>query len=231
MSHRSPINIDSIQDEWHPQTWINAGKTYPASDVPLFVQKAHAEVIAIPTKYAYLIPSRQLSITDFSKINILSQASALTSQTGSSSFTQDVPNSNEDLSCLTTRPIPPKVWINTLEKAFGQAWFDGKQSIMDVRYKNSRLPLWVLLYWREMSDVLEKWATWKKAEEWLTRWGKHGETLEQADQVREMMASLNWGSDITVLGASCPKHNLTQFLSDQWMDDEIINMTMHDLAT
>ena len=45
------------------------------------------------------------------------------------------------------------------------------------------------------------------------------------------MASLNWGSDISALGALCPKHNLTLLLSDKWLDDEIINMTMHDLAT
>jgi hypothetical protein len=68
-------------------------------------------------------------------------------------------------------------------------------------------------------------------DEWLVRWGKHGEILEVADQVREMMASLDWGSDVTALGASCPKHNLTRLLSDEWMDDEIVDMTMHDLAT
>jgi hypothetical protein len=152
------MDIDSIQDQWCHETWINAGKTYPASDVPLSVQKARADVISIPAKYAHLIPSKRLSITDFLKGNFPSQASALISQTGSSSFSQDMPN--EDLTHLATRPIPSKVWINALEKAIGQAWFDGKQSIMDVRYKNSRLPLYVLSYWREMSDVLEKRAIW-----------------------------------------------------------------------
>ena len=47
----------------------------------------------------------------------------------------------------------------------------------------------------------------------------------------EMMASLKLESDISALGALCPKHNLTLFLSNKWLDDEIINMTMHDLAT
>ena len=146
---------------------INAGKNYPASDIPLFLQRAQADVLLIPLEYAYLIPSKQLSIADFLKANLPSQASALISRTGSSSFSKDMPNM--DLTILATRSLPTKVWINALEKAFGLAWFNGMQSIMDPRYENSRLPLYALSYWKEMSAVLEKRAAWKKAEEWLTR--------------------------------------------------------------
>jgi hypothetical protein len=59
MPHSLPINIDSIQDQWHHQTWINAGKTYPASDVPLFVQKAQAEVITYLNIHRVCIPHPQ----------------------------------------------------------------------------------------------------------------------------------------------------------------------------
>jgi len=78
--------------------------------------------------------------------------------------------------------------------------------------------------------VLEQRARWKRAEEWLLRWGENGDLLEEADGVREMLASLDWGSVVSALGAMCPKHSLTRLLSDDWIDDEIVNMTMHDLA-
>ena len=76
---------------------------------------------------------------------------------------------NIDLTILTTRSLPTKVWINALEKALGQAWFNGMQSIVDSCYENSQLPPYALSYWKEISVVLEKGAAWKKAEEWLTR--------------------------------------------------------------
>jgi hypothetical protein len=81
-----------------------------------------------------------------------------------------------------------------------------------------------------MSEALERRAHWKKAEEWLRRWGESDDLLDEADRAREMLASLDWGSAVSALGATCPKHNLTHLLSDDWIDDEIINMMMYDLA-
>jgi hypothetical protein len=68
---------------------------------------------------------------------------------------------------------------------------------------------------------------WKKAEEWLLRWGESSDLLEEADRVREMLASLDWGLVVNALGATCLKDNLTHLLSDNWIDDKI---TMCNLA-
>jgi hypothetical protein len=127
-------------------------------------------------------------------------------------FSKEEPN--EDMACLKTRPIPPKAWLEQLEKDFGQAWFNGTRSIEDKRYKNSRLPLFTLTYWKEMKIVIEKRARWQAADEWLARREKSGGLLEEADRTREMMSCLTWGFDITALGARCPKQNLTILLSD-----------------
>jgi len=219
---------DPLPTIWDEHTWIGAGKTYPSSNTPAFILAERSKVIQIPSAYISNIPNKQLSIIDLLKYPLLSQASVLILQKGSSSYSNEMPN--ENLECLLTRPIPPKAWLQALEAALGQAWFDGKRSIIDPRFKQSRLPLWVLSYWKEMSEVLEQRARWKKAEEWLRRWGESGDLLEEADRVREMLASLDWGSAVSALGATCPKHNLTHLLSDDWIDDEIMNMTMHDLA-
>ena len=79
------------------------------------------------------------------------------------------------MTCLKTRPIPPKEWLEELDKDFGQAWFNGAQSIEDKWFKNSQLPLWTLSYWKEMRIVIEKQAIWQAADEWLARWGKDEE--------------------------------------------------------
>jgi hypothetical protein len=73
-----------------------------------------------------------LFIIDFLKTTIPHQASVLVSQTGDSSFSDELPN--EDLTCLSTQPIPSKAWLKALESAFGQAWFDGKRSVVDFQY-------------------------------------------------------------------------------------------------
>jgi hypothetical protein len=85
---------------WNKQDWIQAGKIYPASDTPSFILEACANILAIPSRYMSYIPDKQLSIIDFLKTTIPHQASVLISQTGDSSFSDELPN--EDLTCLST---------------------------------------------------------------------------------------------------------------------------------
>ena len=82
-----------------------------------------------------------------------------------------------------------------------------------------------------MRLVIEKRSVWQAADEWLARWGKDREQLEEADRAREMMSCLTWGLDVTMLGARCPKQNLAVLLSDNWIDGETIDMMMFDLAS
>lgn len=222
------IPDDTPITEWIEDEWIGKGKIYPASDVPLVIQMARSRVLAIPLTYTMYLPSRQLSITDFLKAELPVQSSALISIAAINVFSTEEPN--EDITCLKTRPIPPKEWLDKLEKAFGQAWFNGAWSIVDPRYKSSHLPLWVLTYWREMKSVIEKRSIWQSAEAWLARWGKEGKELEEADRVWEMMSSLTWGLDVTALGAGSPKDSLTVLLSNNWINGGTIDMMMSQLA-
>jgi hypothetical protein len=64
----------------------------------------------------------------------------------------------------------------------------------------------------------------------MARWGREGKELEEADRVREMMSSLNWGLDITALGAGSPKESLAALLSNSWIDSGTIDMMMSQLA-
>ena len=225
-----PIEISDddsdLYQEWDEKQWIGVGKKYPASgEVPALVEAARAKVLAVPPIYSLHIPNPKGSIMDLLKTKLPVQSLALITHSAAGAFSKEEPN--EDMACLKTRPIPPKAWLEQLEKDFGQAWFNGTRSINDKRYKNSRLPLFALTYWKEMKIVIEKRAIWQTADEWLARREKTGELLEEADRVREMMSCLTWGFDITALGASCPKQNLTILLSDNWIDGQTIDMMMY----
>ena len=79
-----------------------------------------------------------------------------------------------------------------------------------------------------MLIVVQKQNEWMGALKWLM---KHGPKSQgKAERVRGMLECMDWGSDVTALGALCPKENLVRLLSDNWIDDEIINMSMNDIA-
>jgi hypothetical protein len=154
-----PSSVIEIPDdtpiiEWIEDKWIGKGKIYSASDVPLFIQTACSRVLAIPSTYATYLLSQHLSVTDLLKAELPVQLSALISIMAINAFSTEQPNQN--VTCLKTRPVPPKEWLDQLEKEFGPAWFKGARLIVDPCYKSSCLPLWVLTFWREMKKVIEK---------------------------------------------------------------------------
>ena len=184
-----------LHKEWDEKHWIGVGKKYPVSgEVPTFIEAARKKVLALPPIYSSHIPNPEVSITDLLRTTLPPQSLALITHSAAGAFSKGEPN--EDIACLKTRPIPPKAWLEQLEKDFGQAWFNGTRSIEDKRYKDSRLPLFALTYWKEMRIVIEKRAIWQAVDEWLARRGKSGE-VEEADRAREMMSCLTWGFDIT----------------------------------
>jgi hypothetical protein len=232
MSHQQSSDTVTIPDSplgfWDEQLWIGKNKRYPASETPDYILAARSEVMAIPAAYAVFIPDARLSISDLLRANLPVQSSALITTAARRAFCKDEPN--EDLACLAVRHIPPRTWLQQLEAAFGQAWFDGARSIRDERFKSSRLPLWVVSFWKGMADALEKRSAWQAAAEWVDRWGKEKELLHEADCVRAMMTLLSWGVKVSALGADFPKEQFTRLLSDNWIDGEIIDMMMFELS-
>jgi hypothetical protein len=53
---------------------------------------------------------------------------------------------NQDEEVLLSRPIPSKNFVEKAKGAFGQAILDGKHSVQDPSYPNSRLPLWSIQF-------------------------------------------------------------------------------------
>jgi hypothetical protein len=95
------------------------------------------------------------------------------------------------------RPGPPLSFLANLEKDLGQAWFDGAKSIVDHRFNNSMdcFPLWVVAFWRMLSDIVRMQTTWRRGYQWLDNEEKKTRdptTMESIRKARERLASLGW---------------------------------------
>ena len=188
-------------------------------------------VLKIPLGILKNIPDRTLSIADLLRTQLPLQPSVLVTTKANAAFSQLPPN--ENATALENRPIPNAEYLKDLEASFGQAWFDGARSIVDSRNKNSRFPLWALTYWKQMSEVISKKGEWKRAEAWLTTHSRPSAgTVGAADEVslREMMQCIGWGGRVHAFAISTPVDTFLRLLSDEWYEDDLINMLLGGLA-
>ncbi|KAH7912046.1 hypothetical protein BJ138DRAFT_1112718 [Hygrophoropsis aurantiaca] len=224
---------DDTYKQFVSKEWIGCGKKYPECDTPPHILTARAAVLAIPDTYAgTYLPHPHLSVLDFLRVPFPAQPSVLVSEQADASCFSAL-RANEELTCLRTRKIPPSEWIQKLEKAFGQAWFDGAQSIVDRQFgQQSRLPLWVITYWKETSIIIQKRGKWKDGTSWLNAMGQDHKNpcIGEADEARETLSSLAWGATLCGVGRGLTVEVLAVLLSGKWINDDIINMSMRYLA-
>ena len=121
MTTQNHIDLDTPDDnplqEWVESEWIGSGKKYPISgEVPVFIEAARSRALAVPSALSSYIPSQKMSITDLLKAELPAQSSALIMHAAAGAFSKEEPN--EDLTCLKMRPIPPKDWLEQLDKEF-----------------------------------------------------------------------------------------------------------------
>ncbi|KAI0669608.1 hypothetical protein C8Q78DRAFT_977184 [Trametes maxima] len=225
MPDTSPVDAR----QFIPAEWIGCGKVYPEDDTPAFILAARKEALKIPVAYGSLLPKTELGILDLLEMELPFKTSAVITQDPQRSFSFNEPT--EDLQVLAKRPLPSAEYVHSLHKAFSSAWFSGARSVIDNRYKQSRLPLSALTVWSEMHRIVAKAAVWRLAEQWLGRWEREPGFLEEADHARILMGVLPWGARVQALGSDTAAENLALLLSDKWLDDEIVNMLFQELYT
>ena len=106
-----------------------------SGEVLAFIEAARSKVLAVAPIYSSYIPQQKMSKTDLLKAQLPAQSSALIMHTAAGVFSKEEPN--KDMTCLKMCPIPPKEWLEELDKDFGQAWFNGAWSTEDKWFKNS----------------------------------------------------------------------------------------------
>ncbi|KAI0329285.1 hypothetical protein GY45DRAFT_1253214 [Cubamyces sp. BRFM 1775] len=225
------ILLDDIEllAQWRESEWIGQKKTYPTAQTPSVVLAARRQVLSIPPDELDMFPSPLMSVASFLEMDLPAQPTRLVFEKPETTFRHELPTETLQGVNFQMRPIPPKPFIEKLEQSFGQAWFDGAHSIVDSRYKQSRLPLYVLTYWREMSRVLEKGAKWRLTSRWLNQHVRRQEDL--VNKVHALLEVLPWGADLRAYGAATTTDTLALLLSNAWLDDELIDMLSNHLAS
>lgn len=212
--------------------WIKAGKQYP-KDPPHEVRWARDDKLKIPELHLQKLPAQNLPVSQFLRHDLPPLSAEIITTKARSWFNPDMPIT--DTTILLKRPIPPPGFLLDLEKEFGQAWFDGARSIVDHRFNNSteRFPLWVLTYWKKLSETLAIQSTWRKSCQWLDNEEKktrHLPTIDAISATRQILTSLGWNLRLTYLCGAVKSAHLAKLLGTTWLNDDHISMMMEDLS-
>lgn len=232
------LEILDIEDEviqlWKPEDWIGIGMTYPESP-PACVLAARFETLRLPPSMAIYTLPETLPVTQLLQTIHVSQSSSLINLKPHLAYSRQPP-SVTDLSFLSTQPIPPQRWIEGLEAAFNQAWFDGAQSVIHPTIKNTRLPLAILTFWKDKAWSLSKQLAWHKSWNHLH---KHESDDDESKilvrEVRDMLSMFGWGVRIQAFNTSADAILLGRILNDVdedgWLNDDIIDMKLTHLSS
>ncbi len=224
------IDIDNIEGMWVPSEWIKCGRIYPKEDTPTFIYDARFAVLAVPAAFSAHLPNQNLSITELLNLDLPPISSALVSRKADLAFSHDEPTEN-DTAAYTRRAVPGWVFILELEESFGQKWFDGAISIEDPRYKGCRYPLWIITWWKRLAMVGRKRAIWSQCVAWVSRTSQLAGTLDKAvvREVLDMLQAIPWGCRLQALGMGGDIETLVILLSDEWFDDDMVNMLLTEM--
>lgn len=96
-----------------------------------------------------------------------------------------------------------------------------------------RFPLWILTFWKELSETVTTQSSWKKACQWLDSKENTKTDLPTIDAVhaaREILASLGWNVHLTYLQRTVTSAHLATLLGTMWLNDDHIDMMMEELS-
>jgi hypothetical protein len=123
------MEIDDIDEPFVEKEWIGRGRKYDWAKLPAFVTNARREIMAIPQKFHHTLPNPNLSVIEVLSSELPHVSAELISSKTNTWFSTNEPNINYDI--LISRSVPLAEFIDKLDAASGQAWFDGAKSVVD----------------------------------------------------------------------------------------------------
>lgn len=163
------IDIDTPDPIFEPLAWICAGKNFPTdANIPRFIANAYKMTYDVPAdQRTHLLQDHHRPIRSFAVTSLPPPSPSLSFATATLWFSEDAPCS--DVSLLLHRPVPHPQVLRELKKISGQKWFDGCQSIRDLRFNKGqeRFPLWALGLWLAFSTQNDIQRRWRAALSWV----------------------------------------------------------------
>lgn len=165
------IDMDELEREeqtaFCASEWLRCGRTY--KDVPRNVELESIRISTVPSRWLSKLPEEHLSMSETVGRSLPLRDLSFHTTNASTWFSAEGPSRN--LTSLFKNSIPPKDTLIALGNAFGQAWFDGAQSIIDPRFESHqcRYPLWALTYWRRASTEVTRYEACLEARNWVRK--------------------------------------------------------------
>ncbi|KAA1468573.1 hypothetical protein DENSPDRAFT_814932 [Dentipellis sp. KUC8613] len=235
--HLSDSSDDDEPGQFNSAEWIGHGLSWN-DDLPRCVKRARNAARTIPASVLdAMIPDSSLMVTE-----VLSQISDLSQRSAASDIARYLPDAPN---VLTNDPSDPEFHpflanlcrphlinsvhlVSQLRSSFDSAWLSGAGSVHLPSAPHYRWPLWTERLLGDIQIAVDKMQKWTAASKWLAR----VETSTPADVAaelvhacRERFADIPWNSTVPGLGHAVvlTTSHLSYFLSDRWLDDEMIN--------
>ncbi|KAG8757303.1 hypothetical protein FRC11_004662 [Ceratobasidium sp. 423] len=243
---------DAHPNAWDEVYWIRPHnpRIYPLLDVPKVVSDHRALLLSYPPECTMLLPTKTLPVSSLLK-DWLGSPSPRQSLIDTGLHFDDAhpdPNCHAILNVLRVRStIPPLNRLLDLEQRFGQAWFDGKHSIIDSYYTKVPLPFWVITLWKDYHHLFGVRSQWLSAEEVIRSASSRDPDIDykirkEADCSVSSLQQVAWCAPICGFPSGGWRPNglvpltpssvalTTEFLpffQDKMLNDEAINMMLH----
>jgi hypothetical protein len=201
--------------------------------LPPHVQLAFAETQSLPKWILDLIPQPHVSVSDLYAITLPSRISEgsvtlLPSTSNPTVFINPLAKDN-----ILNHPIffGGDLILAAFEKlGLEQAWLSGCKSI-NFNGCPDRYPLWTRTFVHAIQAYQADRSRWESVEMWLEKVALAQtaanpiETPDVIDECRDRLSVVPWRGKITGFGKGVQftAGHLASFLSNQWLDDEMIN--------
>ena len=203
------------------------GKIYPSSNTPAQISRKQWFLMKIPAEHAATIPQPSMPIAQLISSTTLPSLSVTTSLSSEFSFDPPILLIN-NLSALC---LPPLAHTESMLASFGQAWFDGKHSVVDPTNNKLRLPFWILQYWLRMGHAVTAKTRWEEAQKWLLT---HQDLVHpMAGVVRDAIDSfktLGWDVPLWHKGSNLQSLNLVEFLSTRMIRGDLVDVMIESIV-
>jgi hypothetical protein len=187
----------------------------------------------IPEEYNHLIPRRDMSIGDFIKLDLPPQSGMVFAATESEDWYSYDPPRAISTRTLMSRPIPARLQsLRYLENVVKRMWDKGKRSIIDRTSsdKSERLPMWVLGYWIEMSQIVVKQTDWRASREWFEKESQVAKAPYDFPSADMVFRTFPW--NIPLRRPDLPgitTHSLAELLCNKMLHEDLLDLMITHL--
>ncbi|KAL0572455.1 Methionine--tRNA ligase, mitochondrial [Marasmius crinis-equi] len=225
---------DELEAAFNTSEWIARGRKFPTNPPPeleIFCKRRSL----IPTDFQRkTIPAKSLPVEDFLSETLPGISHDFIHISAKSCFKGDLPN--QDLRVISDFDIPSPSFIQSARVLFDQAILDGAQSLEHPCYTASRLPMWIVSWWEEISKVVEKQESWRKALKWLDghldKLADDSALKPRFQKARLVLLRLRWDEETRISGAPsrATTSDLAPLLSTSCMTGGLMDMMLNYLS-